>query len=175
MREKYLDLETLSNLVNKSNLAAYEFDMIINLYETYQLVWRYFNSAYGEMNSLKDSCIVRKMNAFEDKIYTIGENTFSDKERIVLELLKIEEYVNSDDLNINKEFKKFVLNELEQLKKIVNLNEYYDTYYLKKRVSLLQACLGLKRNFFNAAIDLLEDKVTKMQNDLELQKQRYKK
>lgn len=95
------------------------------------------------------------LNDYENQIYNINGNILSDRERINVEIDKIEKIINNNNGNINDDVE-------ENLKHIRNLTKYddvdFDGYipYIKRLLCYMQAMLGIDITFYNDAIDAFE-------------------
>ena len=132
----------------------------INLYETYLFLLKYCELE----NKNQDISLKKLMNSLENKIYTVGNRTLTDKERILFELNKIEKKLKDDTIKTDN--KEYWLSQIQSLKNFIyptnSKIEEIDISiinYLKKEITKIQSALGLKNTFFNALNELFEDNI----------------
>lgn len=155
---EYIDAKKMSYLL--MNMDMKEKNIYINLFKYYTLI----NNKYrGKVREELDSYnYYNDLDKLEDKVYTINRNVLSDEERIILELNRIFRFL---EININKipsELAKYVFDELKELTGLISEEELKSpemVIYFKKKISLLQAALGLRINFFNAASEVFKERV----------------
>lgn len=160
--EKYIDFDFIESPEDTIKLN--------NLYKNYEMIYKNFASKEN-VYPTKDKKVIAKLYELEDKIYTIGKRKLSDKERIILEIKRIENYIKKNK-DIEPKILKKTKNELEHLINLVNQNclENDDfIYYFKSKISIIQAYLGLNITFFVAALETYEDGIIM---DKPLKKQR---
>lgn len=128
--------------------------LYMNLYKIYKLFYVNYN--------LKESNTQKKLNELEDKIYTINGQVLTQKERIILELKNIYKFIQKNDNKISSITKQTIYNELNSLNNILRKNIQFDNdmiKYFKKKISLLQAYLGMNIKFYNEALELFDEKI----------------
>lgn len=138
--DKYQFLNFINN--NKGILSIEEISCLANLYKTYELVNKATNGKYYQNK--------QKIERYENYIYTFNDKVLSNKDRIELELKRITKKNKS-----NKESSQEQKNEIEkEIKKLNNL-KYNDNYtnYIKRKISILHAKLGIENTFLGAAYE----------------------
>ena len=100
---------------------------------------------YDLISEITDGKIEENKNQlreYEDKIYTIDGRILSSAERIDLSIAAIREVIDSKKYDM--------LNFYEDIKVIkdLDLRDEKNVSYAKKKISIMQAKLGLKNTFF---------------------------
>ncbi len=164
MKNEYVDTNYMTNIIK--DMDSDQQRLYMNLYKIYNLLNKNYNLKEQRVNSLDpiELSAKRKINEQEDRIYTINDKQLTQKERITLELKNILRYINKNGERISSSTKKRVLDELNELNTISKRNENNMTNqdminYFKKRISILQAYLGMNIKFFNAALEVFDEQI----------------
>lgn len=165
----YIDINDISSIIE--NMDPIDQRTYINLYKNYNLLHK--NYDFDSIINIKDNIDIKeKLNNLEDKVYTVNSKILSEKERIVLELKNIERFltkntkIKNDELPIELLEKTF--NELEELNRIleqIGTDDPKMINYFKKRISILQASIGINIKFFVPALETFEEKVNILISD----------
>ena len=103
-----------------------------------------------------------KLLQLENKIYTINGKTMTEKEKIIFETNRIYKVLEKKELNISLEDRENILFDLETinnlLEKYNNILDDLTIKYLKKKISILQATVGIENNFFKATHEAFLEK-----------------
>ena len=162
MKKNYVDSNYMTSIIKNASLEDQR--LYMNLYKTYDLLARNYNLKPQIIDSLDliDEKTKAELRKIEDRIYTINNETLTSKERIALELKNIVGFINRNGDRIPKEIKQKVLNELEELKAVSKRNDIANKdmiMYFKKRITILQAYLGMNIKFFSAAIEVFDEQI----------------
>lgn len=98
-----------------------------------------------------------QLENFENEIYTIGNRSLSDKEKIKKEIITIKAAIKKCD---NKKIVDHVNSILNDIELIVNYDDsVFNGYipFLKKCICELQSILKLDINFYNASCELFDN------------------
>ena len=151
-----IDKQVFFNYLKNTNFSSDEMTYLIRLYKMYSLTEKIVESK-GE-NALR---------YYEKKIYTINGKIMSDIKRIQLEIYSINKTLDSkicsgtlDDKTID--FIKEVIEELNQLLLSKDDLDKALIDYMKKKISVIQAKLGLNNTFFNATREAFFDEYRKI-------------
>lgn len=120
---------------------------VVDLYRLYKT----YNSVKYVLEKNKEGKQI--INRLEDDIYTIDSVILDDKERIKIELSNISDIL--DDLE-DEELRKKVYFEFNKLKtefEELDLSDSSILFYIKKKISLLQAIIGIRNTFLLASYD----------------------
>ncbi len=108
----------------------------------------------------------KALDEFEERIYTINKNTgnkvvLTQRTRILLELNSIGRYVLKNIVSIPENIRNIILKDINELNSILKENDLndddYETIeYFKEKISIIQAYLGMKIKFWNAAVGAYE-------------------
>lgn len=157
----YIDMDDILSVIEKMNPINQR--TYINLYKNYNLIHKNY-----QFNSIKDEKeIQEKLNALEDKVYTVNGKVLSPKERVVLELKNIARCLNENN-QLPEELLERVFHELEELNRIlkrVGLTDPKMIEYFKKRISILQASMGMNVKFFGLSLEIFEEQIEMLSSD----------
>lgn len=156
--------ETLNEVADLINsMERNDQKISINLYRNYSLINKKYDLGLtvGKTSYCINQGAMRKLNKLEDRIYTINGKVLTQQERIILELKNILKFL-SRNKNIPNEIRNSIYREIDELYSIIKstgLSSSEIIKYIKKRISIMQATLGIKIKFFNAALDVFIEKM----------------
>jgi len=153
--DKNLFMDYLKDVKNKKND---DYIYLYRLFNNYKITEKILSE-----NSNSGYELLKKA---EDLIYTVNGKQLSDKKRIEYELYKILENLEKDTSNYKKMSE--ILGLINEIKTL-DLNQEEMVLYAKKKITLIQAKLGLKNTFFIASHQLFLEKYMNicMNNDYE--------
>ena len=105
-----------------------------------------------------------QLEEFENEIYTIGNRSLSDKDKIKKEIVNIKSAVKKID---DKKIVDYVNNILNDIELIINYDDnVFEGYipYLKKCICELQSILKLDINFYNTSCELFDNEYENVKN-----------
>ena len=162
MKENYLDENSMVAIMK--SMSPEKQQLYMNLYKIYRIFYANYNLKDQKINSLDriEPDTQRKLSELEDKIYTINGQVLTQRERIILELKNIYKFIQKNDNKIPTTNKQIVYNELKSLNIMLRKNISLDNdmiKYFKKKISLLQAYLGMNIKFYNEALEAFDEQV----------------
>lgn len=162
MKGNYVDVNTMSGIIK--NMDTEKQQLYMNLYKNYNLLYNNYNLKEQKINSLDvvDSETKRKISELENKIYTVNGKVLTQKERVILELKNIFRFLSKNGDRVPDKVKTIVSKELTELDSMIKKNGLFDNdiiKYLKKRISILQAYLGMNIKFFNEALEVFDEQI----------------
>ena len=162
MKVNYVDVDSMSNVIMDMDVDKQQ--LYMNLYKNYNLLCENYNLEENGINSCDgiDYNTKRKIDELEDKVYTINGEVLTQKERVLLELKNIFRFVLKNSDRIPNETSVFISNELSELDSIMQKKGLVDSdiiKYFKKRISILQAYLGMNIKFFNEALEVFNEQM----------------
>ena len=112
-----------------------------------------------------------QLENFENEIYTIGNRSLSDKEKIKKEIITIKAAIKKCNDKKVVDYVNDILNDIEL---IINDDNVFEGYipYLKKCICELQSILKLDINFYNTSCELFDNEYENVKN-LILNKYKY--
>jgi hypothetical protein len=113
-----------------------------------------------------------QLENFENEIYTIGNRSLSDKEKIKKEIITIKAAIKKCNDKKVVDYVNDILNDIEL---IINYDDnVFEGYipYLKKCICELQSILKLDINFYNTSCELFDNEYENVKN-LILNKYKY--
>ena len=113
-----------------------------------------------------------QLESFENEIYTIGNRSLSDKEKIKKEIITIKAAIKKCNDKKVVDYVNDILNDIEL---IINYDDnVFEGYipYLKKCICELQSILKLDINFYNTSCELFYNEYENVKN-LILNKYKY--
>ena len=105
-----------------------------------------------------------QLESFENEIYTIGNRSLSDKEKIKKEIITIKAAIKKC---IDKKVVDYVNDILNDIELIINYDDnVFEGYipYLKKCICELQSILKLDINFYNTSCELFDNEYENVKN-----------
>lgn len=105
-----------------------------------------------------------QLENFENEIYTIGNRSLSDKEKIKKEIITIKAAIKKCNDKKVVDYVNDILNDIEL---IINYDDnVFEGYipYLKKCICELQSILKLDINFYNTSCDLFDNEYENVKN-----------
>lgn len=120
-----------------------------------RLYSNYSNLANFNQNQLEN---------FENEIYTIGNRSLSDKEKIKKEIITIKAAIKKCNDRKVVDYANDILNDIEL---IINYDDnVFEGYipYLKKCICELQSILKLDINFYNTSCELFDNEYENVKN-----------
>lgn len=105
-----------------------------------------------------------QLENFENEIYTIGNRSLSDKEKIKKEIITIKAAIKKCNDKKVVDYVNDILNDIEL---IINYDDnVFEGYipYLKKCVCELQSILKLDINFYNTSCELFDNEYENVKN-----------
>ena len=105
-----------------------------------------------------------QLENFENEIYTIGNRSLSDKEKIKKEIITIKAAIKKCNDKKVVDYVNDILNDIEL---IINYDDnVFEGYipYLKKCICELQSILKLDINFYNTSCELFDNKYENVTN-----------
>jgi len=105
-----------------------------------------------------------QLENFENEIYTIGNRSLSDKEKIKKEIITIKAAIKKCNDKKVVDYVNDILNDIEL---IINYDDnVFEGYipYLKKCICELQSILKLDINFYNTSCELFDNKYENVKN-----------
>ena len=105
-----------------------------------------------------------QLENFENEIYTIGNRSLSDKEKIKKEIITIKAAIKKCN---DKKVVNYVNDILNDIELIINYDDnVFEGYipYLKKCICELQSILKLDINFYNTSCELFDNKYENVKN-----------
>lgn len=137
------DKDIFLNYINNNKLRTEDVAYLMKLYRIYILV-----SELKKEHSDKNENF---LSQYEDKIYTVDGKIIPEIKRIELEISKINKKLldkKTDISNVDKLKKE--INEIKNLLKDLSLVDKFLLEYIKKKISVMQAMLGLNNTFLEA-------------------------
>lgn len=137
-KEHFLEYIKNEKKLNSSVVDLYR------LYKTYNVV------KYVLEKNKEGKQIISKL---EDSIYTVDNVILEDKERIKIELSNISDILDGLD---DEELKQKTYSDFNKLKaefEELDLSDSSILFYIKKKISILQAIIGVKNTFLLASYD----------------------
>lgn len=156
---EYIDTKKMSNLLKE--LEVKEQKKYINLYKYYDLINNKYNIK-SDIDMDNNYNYYGDLEKLEDKVYTINRKLLSDDERIILEIKSIASYLEKNIDKLPSDLVSYVFEELKELNELIHDGELKNSNmidYFKKQISLLQASLGLKIKFYNAALEVFDEQI----------------
>jgi len=145
------DKDIFFNYINNYKLKTEDVACLMRLYRVYILV-----NELKKENPDKSSDI---LNQYEDKIYTVDGKKIPEMKRIELEISKISKKLiekNNTITGVNKIQED--INELKKLLKDLSSIDKSLLEYIKKKISVMQAMLGLNNTFLESAYEAFLEK-----------------
>jgi hypothetical protein len=105
-----------------------------------------------------------QLESFENEIYTIGNRSLSDKEKIKKEIITIKAAIKKCNDKKVVDYVNDILNDIEL---IINYDDnVFEGYipYLKKCICELQSILKLDINFYNTSCELFDNEYENVKN-----------
>lgn len=105
-----------------------------------------------------------QLESFENEIYTIGNRSLSDKEKIKKEIITIKAAIKKCNDKKVVDYVNDILNDIEL---IINYDDnVFEGYipYLKKCICELQSILKLDINFYNISCELIDNEYENVKN-----------
>ena len=105
-----------------------------------------------------------QLENFENEIYTIGNRSLSDKEKIKKEIITIKAAIKKCNDKKVVDYANDILNDIEL---IINYDDnVFEGYipYLKKCICELQSILKLDINFYNTSCELFDNEYENVKN-----------
>lgn len=105
-----------------------------------------------------------QLESFENEIYTIGNRSLSDKEKIKKEIITIKAAIKKCNDKKVVDYVNDILNDIEL---IINYDDnVFEGYipYLKKCICELQSILKLDINFYNISCELFDNEYENVKN-----------
>ncbi len=105
-----------------------------------------------------------QLESFENEIYTIGNRSLSDKEKIKKEIITIKAAIKKCNDKKVVDYVNDILNDIEL---IINYDDnVFEGYipYLKKCICGLQSILKLDINFYNTSCELFDNEYENVKN-----------
>ena len=105
-----------------------------------------------------------QLESFENEIYTIGNRSLSDKEKIKKEIITIKAAIKKCNDKKVVDYANDILNDIEL---IINYDDnVFEGYipYLKKCICELQSILKLDINFYNTSCELFDNEYENVKN-----------
>lgn len=105
-----------------------------------------------------------QLESFENEIYTIGNRSLSDKEKIKKEIITIKAAIKKCNDKKVVDYVNDILNDIEL---IINYDDnVFEGYipYLKKCICELQSILKLDINFYNTSCELFDNECENVKN-----------
>ena len=105
-----------------------------------------------------------QLENFENEIYTIGNRSLSDKEKIKKEIITIKAAIKKCN---DKKIVDYVNDILNDIELIINYDDnVFEGYipYLKKCICELQSILKLDINFYNTSCELFDNEYENVKN-----------
>ena len=105
-----------------------------------------------------------QLESFENEIYTIGNRSLSDKEKIKKEIITIKAAIKKCN---DKKVVAYVNDILNDIELIINYDDnVFEGYipYLKKCICELQSILKLDINFYNTSCELFDNEYENVKN-----------
>ena len=105
-----------------------------------------------------------QLESFENEIYTIGNRSLSDKEKIKKEIITIKAAIKKCNDKKVVDYVNDILNDIEL---IINYDDnVFEGYipYLKKCICELQSILKLYINFYNTSCELFDNEYENVKN-----------
>lgn len=105
-----------------------------------------------------------QLESFENEIYTIGNRSLSDKEKIKKEIITIKAAIKKCNDKKVVDYVNDILNDIEL---IINYDDnIFEGYipYLKKCICELQSILKLDINFYNTSCELFDNEYENVKN-----------
>lgn len=105
-----------------------------------------------------------QLESFENEIYTIGNRSLSDKEKIKKEIITIKAAIKKCNDKKVVDYVNDILNDIEL---IINYDDnVFEGYipYLKKCICKLQSILKLDINFYNTSCELFDNEYENVKN-----------
>lgn len=105
-----------------------------------------------------------QLESFENEIYTIGNRSLSDKEKIKKEIITIKAAIKKCNDKKVVDYVNDILNDIEL---IINYDDnVFEGYipYLKKCICELQSILKLDINFYNTSYELFDNEYENVKN-----------
>lgn len=105
-----------------------------------------------------------QLESFENEIYTIGNRSLSDKEKIKKEIITIKAAIKKCNDKKVVDYVNDILNDIEL---IINYDgNVFEGYipYLKKCICELQSILKLDINFYNTSCELFDNEYENVKN-----------
>lgn len=105
-----------------------------------------------------------QLENFENEIYTIGNRSLSDKEKIKKEIITIKAAIKKCNYKKVVDYVNDILNDIEL---IINYDDnVFEGYipYLKKCICELQSILKLDINFYNTSCELFDNEYENVKN-----------
>lgn len=118
----------------------------------------YFN--YSKLANFNQN----QLENFENEIYTIGNRSLSDKEKIKKEIITIKAAIKKCNDKKVVDYVNDILNDIEL---IINYDDnVFEGYipYLKKCICELQSILKLDINFYNTSCELFDNEYENVKN-----------
>ena len=149
-----VDKKVLLNYFKSSNSSTTELRCITNLYKSYVSIDKLID---GENEENK-----RKLSEYENKIYMVDGNKLTEIQKIQLEINRIDRVLSENKGSISRTGVERINEELDILRKLlVDYSKDSDNLtldYIKKKISILQAILGIKNNFLLATYQAFIEK-----------------
>lgn len=105
-----------------------------------------------------------QLESFENEIYTIGNRSLSDKEKIKKEIITIKAAIKKCNDKKVVDYVNDILNDIEL---IINYDDnVFEGYipYLKKCICELQSILKIDINFYNTSCELFDNEYENVKN-----------
>lgn len=143
---------TFFDYLDSKNLESSDNTSIIRLYKIYILIEKII-----EKDPINADKILKE---FEEKVYTIGDKKIPKTKRIELELTKISKSIaKNDNQGLSPIKLKNMNDEIEKIYSMLKQSEDSEIDeellgYMKKRISVMQAALGLNNTFIKETHDV---------------------
>lgn len=121
--------------------------------------WRLYSN-YSKLANFNQN----QLENFENEIYTIGNRSLSDKEKIKKEIITIKAAIKKCNDKKVVDYVNDILNDIEL---IINYDDnVFEGYipYLKKCICELQSILKLDINFYNTSCELFDNEYENVKN-----------
>lgn len=131
--------------------------------EKYELKLKSFLRLYSNYSKLANFN-QNQLESFENEIYTIGNRSLSDKEKIKKEIITIKAAIKKCNDKKVVDYVNDILNDIEL---IINYDDnVFEGYipYLKKCICELQSILKLDINFYNTSCELFDNEYENVKN-----------
>lgn len=131
--------------------------------EKYELKLKSFLRLYSNYSKLANFN-QNQLESFENEIYTIGNRSLSDKEKIKKEIITIKTAIKKCNDKKVVDYVNDILNDIEL---IINYDDnVFEGYipYLKKCICELQSILKLDINFYNTSCELFDNEYENVKN-----------
>lgn len=144
------DNNTFFDYLYSKSLETPDNTSFIRLYKMYVLTEKIIEKDPINANKI--------LEEYEEKVYTIGDKKIPKIKRIELEIKRISKYIEKNDSITLEQIKSmtFELNKIKDMLKQIDELEIDNSLleYIKKRISVMQAALGLNNTFLKETHDV---------------------